>query len=155
MVGAVVAQHLATPCEDLIRLLAIDDHAEIPDAQVFERWIEFASEEGFFEMEVALDRIDGGRRIGVGHRVALLDGDCVFQADRQRKPPQWCLGNLVTRLPDVAVDLHRLTVFATIGAVGDRHHHQELVGREHLIDQFLLRFALLGEGRQPPRGGLE
>ncbi len=148
VVGAVVAEHLAAPGEDLIRLLAIDDHAVVPGAQILEGRIELAVEEGLLEVEVALDRVDGRGRIGLGHRVALLDGDRVFQADRQRQPLQRAFGRLVAGLPDVAVDLHRLAVLAILGAVRDGHLHQQIVVGQHLLDQLLL--LLRPAGRTPP-----
>ena len=82
MIGPVVAEHFATPAQNLIRSIAADDHAEFPCGQVLEHRIEFAIEEGLFIMQVALDRIHGGRCVRLVRCVGLLNRLGVLQASR-------------------------------------------------------------------------
>ena len=164
MVGPVVPEHLAPPGEGLVRLVPVDDHAEIPGAQALERRIQFAVQVCLLVVKVALHRVDCVRGVGLGRGVRLPDRHRVFQTDGERQPLQDTGGGFLARLLDVGIDLHRLAVLCRaiaaplsfgVGAVRHQHLLHEVGVRQHLLDQRRLLFSLLGELRQALRRGFE
>lgn len=70
MIGTIVTENLASPGENLIRLLAIDDHAITPNAQVLEARIQFVIQESFLEVAVSLHGRDGCGCVGLAFGIS-------------------------------------------------------------------------------------
>ena len=81
MVGSVVAEHLATPRQNLIGSIAVNDHPVFPCGQVFESGIQFAIKVCLLIVQVALHRVHGSRRIALILGATLLDWLRVLQRD--------------------------------------------------------------------------
>ena len=151
MIGAVVPQHLAPPCQDFIRRIAPDHHPVFPHGQVLKCRIEFPIEAGFLVMQITLHRVHHGRRIGRRLGVGLRDRHGMFQTGGQRQALEKTLFGLRAGLLDGAVDFHRPAIFAKLGATGFEHlFHQRGIGQK-LLHQGLLFPALLGKLGQSAR----
>ena len=121
MVGAIVAQHLATPGQHAVGLVAIDGVAEFPGRQSLERGIELPAELGLFVVLVATHRIHRCRRGRERQGIALLDRHRAFEADREGEPLEVAGLRLRVGLLNGDVDLGRLTVVAALGTAGEEH----------------------------------
>ena len=154
MVGPVVPEHLAPPGQYLIRLIAVGDEAAIPDRQILEGGIQFASQKSLLEMQIPLHRINGGRRIGLVLGVALSHRHRLLQAGAQRQALEDAVLGPRARLLDRHIDLHGPAVLAILGAIRNEHLlHQVNLGKELIHEGFLL-FPLLGKLGKTVRGGL-
>jgi len=127
MVGPVVAEHFTAPCQHRVRCVAVDDVAVFPSGEILESGIQLTREEGFFIMQVALDRIDGGWRIGLVLGIGLGDRHGMFQTGGDGQPSQVGLIDLRTRLSDRSENFHRLTILAIAGTARDEHFLQQLI----------------------------
>ena len=101
----------------------------------------------------ALDRVHGGRGIGLGLRIPLRDRHRMLQGGAQCQALQDTLLGLRAGRLDVGVNLHGLAVPAATGPIRRDHLlHQVRIGEE-LVDEGFLCFPLLGKLRQAPRRG--
>ena len=152
MIGAVVAQHLAPPGEDRVRLLAVDHHPIVPDRELVEHGIELPLEVGGLEVQVALDRIHELGRVGQPDRVALGVGHRVLEGHREGEPLQGAPLGARAALLDEVVQVERRAVLALPRPVGHGDLDQQVLVLEQVL-QLLALAAALGRERREPCGG--
>jgi len=125
VVRTVVPQHLAPPCQGVVRLVAVHHHAVIPHVEAWEARVEFVGEVGRLVVEVTINGVNVGWRICSARGVALPNWHRVLESDGECEALKFAFLCFAAGLLDGGVDLHGLAVLTLLGAIRYDHlQHQ-------------------------------